>query len=391
MNRSVIMVLAMNVSVAAARSDVPRYRVDYLGEGWTATAINQRGDVCGSMSPDGTSLIAGVSRDGRPFESLPLPPGMRTARAFDINDAGVIVGAVCANQYVITQPTAAVWRPTPSGYEVEVFGALPGHLYSAAYALNNLGDIVGGSGVIGWNLSAGVRFTASGLIPLPEGFRGGEINDERVVMSGSSLLDLDTGQVEALPLPPGTWQGFLSADLNNNNDFCGSIAGFSSCSTFPIRYRHGAGWELLGGCGTSTSATSINDRGDTLTYYAFAAAGVQFIPEGYFMLDSLIDASQGPWAIQPGGANGINNQRQIIAAARQGISGPIGAVRLSPIGNCAPDFNGDGFVDFFDYSGFVNCFEAETCPPGTTGDFNHDGFMDFFDYSDFVAAFEAGC
>lgn len=388
MRTSMWMAVAMIVPAASAFAGVPTYRVEYLGAGWTATAMNERGDVCGQISPDGTSLLAGVSHDGQPFEYLPLPPGMQTSRAHDINNAGVIVGSVCPNQYVITQPIAAIWRPTTGGYEVEVLGTLPGNPYSAAYAINNLGDIVGGSGFFGWNLSTGVRFTTNGVVPLPSGFLGGEVNDQRVVMSSTRLLDLDTGVTTEILLPPGNWQGFQSADLNNNNDFCGYIAGFSGCSTFPIRYRQSAGWEFLGGCGTTTSATSINDRGDAVTYYASAATGVQFVGEGYFMLGSLIDASQGVWNVQPGGANGINNARQIIAAARQGSSGPIGAIRLTPMVNtCPADFNADGTVDFFDYLDFVDIFAGGT----PAADFNADGVVDFFDYLDFVSAFSIGC
>ena len=52
------------------------------------------------------------------------------------------------------------------------------------------------------------------------------------------------------------------------------------------------------------------------------------------------------------------------------------------------DFNGDGFVDGFDYDDFVSCFEALSCPPGKSADFNNDGFVDGFDYDEFVAAFE---
>lgn len=63
---------------------------------------------------------------------------------------------------------------------------------------------------------------------------------------------------------------------------------------------------------------------------------------------------------------------------------------LEPAG-CAADFNADGFVDFFDYSDFVSCFEEGACPGEATADFNNDGFVDFFDYSDYVTAFEAGC
>lgn len=124
---------------ALASADVPSYQVAFLGANWTGTAINECGDVCGNMSPDGTALLAGVSRGGRPFELLPLPAGMLTSRAHDINDAGVIAGAVCPNEYVVTQPIAAVWRPAGNGYTVEVLGTLPGDPYSAAYAVNNVG------------------------------------------------------------------------------------------------------------------------------------------------------------------------------------------------------------------------------------------------------------
>jgi hypothetical protein len=62
---------------------------------------------------------------------------------------------------------------------------------------------------------------------------------------------------------------------------------------------------------------------------------------------------------------------------------------------CAPDFNQDGFLDFFDYDAYVACFEGDidSCPNGDEldADFNGDGFVDFFDYDDFVAAFEVGC
>ena len=58
---------------------------------------------------------------------------------------------------------------------------------------------------------------------------------------------------------------------------------------------------------------------------------------------------------------------------------------------CPADFNGDGFLDFFDYDDYVGCFETGNCPAGRTADFNGDGFSDFFDYDDFVAAFERGC
>jgi glucose/arabinose dehydrogenase len=59
--------------------------------------------------------------------------------------------------------------------------------------------------------------------------------------------------------------------------------------------------------------------------------------------------------------------------------------------DCPADFNGDFFLDFFDFDEFVLCFDSNTCPADRTGDFNNDGFTDFFDFDDFVTAFEAGC
>jgi hypothetical protein len=58
---------------------------------------------------------------------------------------------------------------------------------------------------------------------------------------------------------------------------------------------------------------------------------------------------------------------------------------------CLGDFNNDGFVDFFDYSDFVQCFEGGPCPRGRDADINGDGFIDFFDYGDYVDIFERGC
>ena len=328
-------------------ANVPSYRVQYLGTDFTATGLNEHGVVCGSVSvgtPE-ADLLAAVSHGGQPFELLPLPPGMQSSRAHDINDAGVIVGSVCPTGYVTTQPIAAVWRPTAAGYEVEVLGGLPGDPYSAAYAVNDLGDIVGGSGFWGWNLSAGVLFAAGGPTPLPEGMMGVDVNDQRVVLTGPRLLDLDTGQVTEVPLPPGNWQGFVGAALNGGNDFGGYILGWSGCSTFPMRYRQAVGWEYLGGCATTTSASAINDRGDALLYYYSTTSGVHFVDEGYFALGGLIDPSQGEWYVQPGGANGINSARQIIAAARQGLSGPIGAILMTPLDG------GAVFADGFESGG----------------------------------------
>ncbi len=108
------------------------------------------------------------------------------------------------------------------------------------------------------------------------------------------------------------------------------------------------------------------------------------------------------WTIDGGGGtssggiytlSGTIGQPDAGAAMSGGIyslSGGFWAGAGGPAG-CPADFNGDGFVDFFDFDDFVSCFEGIVCPPGKSADFNNDGFADFFDYDDFIAAFEAGC
>ena len=54
---------------------------------------------------------------------------------------------------------------------------------------------------------------------------------------------------------------------------------------------------------------------------------------------------------------------------------------------CVADLNGDGFLNFFDISAFLQAFGAND----SVADFNGDGFFNFFDISAFLQAFGAGC
>ena len=54
---------------------------------------------------------------------------------------------------------------------------------------------------------------------------------------------------------------------------------------------------------------------------------------------------------------------------------------------CPADLNGDGNLDFFDISAFLNAFAGQD----PIADFNGDGNFDFFDVSAFLSAFSAGC
>jgi endonuclease I len=56
-------------------------------------------------------------------------------------------------------------------------------------------------------------------------------------------------------------------------------------------------------------------------------------------------------------------------------------------GDCVADLTGDGVLNFFDVSAFLNLFSAGDLD----ADLNDDGILNFFDVSTFLNAFSAGC
>ena len=54
---------------------------------------------------------------------------------------------------------------------------------------------------------------------------------------------------------------------------------------------------------------------------------------------------------------------------------------------CPADLNGDGLLNFFDISAFLNAFSSQD----SIADFTGDGEFNFFDVSAFLNMFTAGC
>jgi hypothetical protein len=58
-----------------------------------------------------------------------------------------------------------------------------------------------------------------------------------------------------------------------------------------------------------------------------------------------------------------------------------------PANNCIIDYNGDGTLDFFDVSAFLNAYLTND----PIADLDDNGVFDFFDVSTFLSQFSAGC
>lgn len=230
--------------------------------------------------------------------------------------------------------------------------------------------------------------------------------------------DVGQGAYEEIDRQPagvgGQNYGWRTWEANNNTGL-----NLSSCSgiavTFPVyNYDHSAGrCSMTGGyvyrgCAipslygkyvfgdyctgevwaldtTSYVATKILTLGAGLTsfaqdnygelYYTLNSTLVKIVPVGSPFLDCNGNARPDCWDILDGLSKDVNHD---------GI--PDECQNL-----CPADFNGDGFLDIYDFSAFVSCFEGASCPSGKTSDFNADGFADIYDFVDFVSAFERGC
>lgn len=113
--------------------------------------------------------------------------------------------------------------------------------------------------------------------------------------------------------------------------------------------------------------------------------------------DQVVDTDLGPMRLgfDFGGDTGrrmingvidINNAGQVAFSAFL-RNGTIGVFVATPEGGCAADLSGDGVMDFFDVSAFLNAYNGGD----SVADFTGDGVFDFFDVSAFLAAFNAGC
>lgn len=367
--------LAWLAAAAAVTAAPPTYRVETLGTDLQGFAMNELGDVVGRQVSTQNVGRAFLARRGGGVELLPTPAEWQSSDAYQVSNSGLVVGAVSTSSVASIGSRAAAWLPTPSGYQFRLLAPYPGDQFSTATAVNDHGDVVGGSGGLGLGMyPRAVRFTESGAQLLPDLALPADVNDERVVIAWNTMLDLDTMVATTVPLPPGNWQGVVSTNLAGSGAFCGYIAGFSGCSTFPVRWRPGIGWEFVGGCATTTSATSINDLGDVVAYVQGGGNWVSFVGEENMPIGPLVDPSQGAWAVL--GASEINNARMILASARRGPAFSITElVRLVPIR--LGDLNDDGFVDGTDLGMLLNEWGAcmGTCP----ADLNDDGYVDGVD------------
>jgi hypothetical protein len=361
---------AAAVLVTASTSAAPPIlRVEPIGPSMNGFDLAEDGTAVGrqvSAQPVGRAFVA---RRGGAVEVLPLPAGFQSSDAYAIGSSGIIVGAVSASTIASVGSRPIAWYPSGDGFDAVMLPTIAGDTHGAAFGVNGHGDIVGGSGGLGLgSYPRPVRFTPSGAVLLGEIATPSDVNDDRIVLASNQLLDLDTMVLTTVPLPPGNWQGFVAQDLSAGGNFCGYVLGFSGCSTFPLRHRTDAGWEFVGGCATTTAASSINDRGDCTAYVANTSSWVAYVDDGNINPNTLLDPVDSAWSITSVGT--ITNGGSMLAMARLGADPVTQLVRLVPVRS--PDLDGNGSVDGADLGILLSAWGSG---PGTA-DLNLDGEVD---------------
>jgi hypothetical protein len=370
------------LSGAALADPPPSYRARFVTPGISANnaaAMNQAGDIVGTANSGSGGW---VSRGGAPAVPLPLPAGTTFAIAYDISDNGVIVGSAGNSQYS-WMGRAVAWFPDGAGgYTIQQLGTLPGHVNSAATAVNNLGDIVGWSFTGMYRLP--VLFTAPGGIQDLSAtgiFDPVDINDHRVLIDHSftcKRLDLNTMLVEDLGVPAGPPSYLASSGAAINER--GQVAGLGiyaccdNCDRVAARFTDEVGWEVFSICGQSNGAYDLNDLGD-MVMRLNVAPYARFEGVGTFRIEDLIVNDVGHWYVTNGYGLTINNARQMAVPAHNDVTGQAGIVLLTPI--IEGDVNADGQVDADDLVAVILAWGACPAPPAPCpADINTSGAVD---------------
>jgi hypothetical protein len=321
----------------------PQCSVIFLGPAQSVSALSETGVVVGQANV-GAATRAWVASAASPLALLPLPAGDQSSWALDVNEQGVIVGAVSVQISPEFQGRAAKWLPDgKGGYTVHELGKLPGHIGSVATALDNQGDIVGYSKTGMFRYA--VLFSAPGgvldLNPLGV-FDPQAINDQRQMVDKQfKRLDLDTMIVESFPLPSGppAYQAATGYAINELGQIAGTavLATSTSCVYQAARHMDDFGWQLLSPCSSIANAHDINDLGDVLFQWNLIYNLVHLEGLGDFSPQQLVSPDAGPWSVLASFNMDINDARQLAVIATDTSSGVTGAALLTPIGSPAAD------------------------------------------------------
>jgi probable HAF family extracellular repeat protein len=352
----------------------------------TGYGLNELGHVVGDHeSCDSTYDEAFVWTPESDLVTLEMPPGTVISSAYDINEAGQIVG-----EFVISGEDLRGFLH--DGDTVINLGTMPGGNFSIALAINSAGQVTGywGNSASGPNhgflWQDGVMSDLGPLVGTPDS-RAYAINESGDVagwMGSSTLLDarafiLEGESLTELPPIPG---GFTSEARALNND--GDVAGrgrYADPDTGATVWRAFACVdEAMIRIDPLPDLSQSSARGINDAQQVVGIAWEMSIQRGFIwqhgILTDLNDLIPPEFYI--GDAHAINNAGQIIGHGGFG-TGAVGLL-LTPVDQPPADFDHDCTVGVTDFlillAAWGPCPQTGTCP----GDANGDGTVNVLDF-----------
>ena len=318
---------------ALASAQVPSYGVEYMGPGYGT--MNNAGVVVGNDS----AVYPGMPwvNDGFELQFLPLPADAVAGSVADINDAGVIVGAIDTDDDFIND-IPVIWTPDgQGGYVVELLPVAGSALRAHAVAINNHGVILASGLAIG-SLPTYTAYVIDGETVTHVGVSNPmDINDNGIILTNNQLYDYYGATPLAFdPLPTDMPQGYLyPASINNYDEvivnILTTIIGHTRYHAIGI-YTVGVGWDLFMDVQTIYSAGSINDNGDVTLHNVSSGCGLVYLSGvGFYCPASLLDEGSLDWAVNDPSVIALDGT--ILAQGGNSGTAQYGLVRLTDVGD----------------------------------------------------------
>jgi hypothetical protein len=400
-----IAALSFGAATLNAWAEVPAYTVQPVAEYTTAISLwsaSDSGHMVGWRVFNGVvSPFLATAENG--IVALPLPPGYNSGTAIDVNNLGVIVGAVDDTGFPFDRGVPAVWTPDGNGgYTCSIpqqftqmsspIGALSVD-GGMAVAINDDGIIIGWSRYQGFQGGPTTRFFMSGPpIDMRDfGFEAvpRDLSETGILVGDQLKLDLNTGILTDIGRP--STQSFvqlISYAVNDSGEVVAAAGRATSTNDIYLTFIHNDvdGWFPLNPAQLPSRFVGFydnNNRGDIS-----ASGGILFRDENVLVssYDELLDPSSSNWDT---GIGYIANDRSVSTVAVDSNTGSNWLVRLIPNATpCQADLAEPfGSLNFFDISAFIALFGASDPIADITG----DGLFNFFDVSGYMDTFSAGC
>ena len=331
---------------------------DFTSTDGSTTVSAEFTDLIGTLDPSTPTLMVDT---GSGF--MPVPMSNTSGNEYAANVPGADCGSA-VRFYITAETTTGVLQVAPAGAPSTTYQAIAANAGSAIAFDDdfetNMGWTVSGNAADG-------QWTRG--IPAGGGDRGDPATDFDgsgrcyVTDNVSGNSDVDDGStILTSPTMDATGDTVLSYARWYNN----SVGDSPNADTFVVEISddNGASWsnlETVGPGGNQTNGGWFTRTFDLTTIPGFEAN------DQFRIRFTASDLGNG----------------SIVEAG-------VDAVQLYSLvceNPCPADLTGDGTLDFFDVSAFLNAFNAND----PIADINGDGNYDFFDVSAFLAAFSAGC